>query len=61
MDVEVTYGGDKIPDSPFPVDVAPPLDLDKVKVKNLGESTYWNDLEQRFWSYLPKYHMNLSS
>ena len=40
MDVEVTYGGDRIPGSPFPVDVAPPLDLDKVKVKDLGDSKF---------------------
>ena len=34
----MTYGGDRIPESPFPVDVVPPLDLDKVKVKDLGDS-----------------------
>jgi len=44
MDVEVTYGGDKIPESPFPVDVAPPLDLDQVKVKNLDDSKFANFL-----------------
>ena len=42
MDVEVKYGGDPIPGSPFPVDVAPPLDLDRVKVKNLGDSKIFN-------------------
>ena len=38
MDVVVTYGGDPIAESPFEVDVAPPLDLDKVIVKDLGDS-----------------------
>uniref|UniRef100_F6WN97 Calponin-homology (CH) domain-containing protein n=1 Tax=Ciona intestinalis TaxID=7719 RepID=F6WN97_CIOIN len=37
MDVEVTYGGDKIPNSPFPVDVAPALDVNAVKVKGLED------------------------
>ncbi|XP_070610613.1 filamin-C isoform X3 [Erythrolamprus reginae] len=36
MVVTVTYGGDPIPKSPFPVHVAPPLDLGKVKVQGLN-------------------------
>lgn len=40
MDVDVTYGGDRIPNSPFPVNVAPKLDVDQVKVKGLNESKY---------------------
>ncbi|XP_043944575.1 filamin-C isoform X3 [Protopterus annectens] len=36
MAVTVTYGGDPIPKSPFPVTVAPPLDLNKVKVQGLN-------------------------
>uniref|UniRef100_A0A8D0GPH2 Filamin C n=1 Tax=Sphenodon punctatus TaxID=8508 RepID=A0A8D0GPH2_SPHPU len=36
MAVTVTYGGDPIPKSPFPVSVAPPLDLSKVKVQGLN-------------------------
>ncbi|XP_039201633.1 filamin-C isoform X2 [Crotalus tigris] len=36
MAVTVTYGGDAIPKSPFPVYVAPPLDLGKVKVQGLN-------------------------
>ncbi|ETE61428.1 Filamin-C, partial [Ophiophagus hannah] len=36
MAVTVTYGGDAIPKSPFPVHVAPPLDLGKVKVQGLN-------------------------
>uniref|UniRef100_A0A8C6YF19 Filamin C n=1 Tax=Naja naja TaxID=35670 RepID=A0A8C6YF19_NAJNA len=38
MAVTVTYGGDAIPKSPFPVYVAPPLDLGKVKVQGLNNS-----------------------
>ncbi|XP_074725706.1 filamin-C isoform X1 [Strix uralensis] len=34
--VVVTYGGDPIPKSPFPVTVAPPLQLGKVKVQGLN-------------------------
>ncbi|KAM4747093.1 filamin-C isoform 4-T4 [Rhinophrynus dorsalis] len=34
--VSVTYGGDPIPKSPFLVNVAPPLDLGKVKVQGLN-------------------------
>ncbi|XP_075285684.1 LOW QUALITY PROTEIN: filamin-C [Opisthocomus hoazin] len=34
--VVVTYGGDPIPRSPFPVTVAPPLQLGKVKVTGLN-------------------------
>ncbi|KAM3832299.1 LOW QUALITY PROTEIN: filamin-C [Vipera latastei] len=36
MAVTVTYGGDAIPKSPFPIYVAPPLDLGKVKVQGLN-------------------------
>ncbi|KAF6389984.1 filamin A [Rhinolophus ferrumequinum] len=35
--VNVTYGGDPIPKSPFSVGVAPSLDLSKIKVSGLGE------------------------
>uniref|UniRef100_H2ZJ18 Uncharacterized protein n=1 Tax=Ciona savignyi TaxID=51511 RepID=H2ZJ18_CIOSA len=38
MDVDVTYGGDRVPGSPFPVDVAPPLDVNAIKVKGLDDS-----------------------
>ncbi|CAN0019941.1 unnamed protein product [Bubo scandiacus] len=34
--VVVTYGGDPVPKSPFPVTVAPPLQLGKVKVQGLN-------------------------
>lgn len=34
--ISVTYGGDPIPKSPFIVNVAPPLDLGKVKVQGLN-------------------------
>ncbi|XP_075604586.1 filamin-C isoform X2 [Balearica regulorum gibbericeps] len=34
--VVVTYGGDQVPRSPFPVTVAPPLQLAKVKVQGLN-------------------------
>ncbi|XP_067915419.1 filamin-C isoform X1 [Heterodontus francisci] len=34
--VTVTYGGDQVPKSPFTVSVAPPLDLNKVKVQGLN-------------------------
>nr|XP_039265539.1 filamin-C-like isoform X3 [Styela clava] len=37
MDVEVTYGGDEIPKSPFHVNVAPELDVGQVRVKGLPE------------------------
>nr|CAB3246486.1 filamin-C-like [Phallusia mammillata] len=37
MDVDVTYGGDRIPNSPFPVTVAPQLDVSQVNVKGLDE------------------------
>uniref|UniRef100_H2ZJ16 Uncharacterized protein n=1 Tax=Ciona savignyi TaxID=51511 RepID=H2ZJ16_CIOSA len=37
MDVDVTYGGDRVPGSPFPVDVAPPLDVNAIKVKGLDD------------------------
>lgn len=36
--ISVTYGGDPIPKSPFIVNVAPPLDLGKVKVQGLNNS-----------------------
>uniref|UniRef100_A0A8C4MJE9 Filamin A n=1 Tax=Equus asinus TaxID=9793 RepID=A0A8C4MJE9_EQUAS len=35
--VNVTYGGDSIPKSPFSVGVSPSLDLSKIKVSGLGE------------------------
>uniref|UniRef100_A0A8C4T6N6 Filamin A n=1 Tax=Erpetoichthys calabaricus TaxID=27687 RepID=A0A8C4T6N6_ERPCA len=37
MGVNVTYGGDPIPKSPFSVGVAPALDLSKIKVAGLGD------------------------
>lgn len=40
MAVVVTYGGDQIPRSPFPVTVAPPLQLGKVKVQGLNSSEW---------------------
>lgn len=40
LGVNVTYGGDSIPKSPFSVAVAPSLDLSKIKVSGLGESTF---------------------
>ncbi|XP_011794954.1 PREDICTED: filamin-C isoform X1 [Colobus angolensis palliatus] len=36
MAVTVTYGGDPVPKSPFVVNVAPPLDLSKIKVQGLN-------------------------
>ena len=36
--INVTYGGDPIPKSPFSVGVSPSLDLSKIKVSGLGES-----------------------
>ncbi|XP_067302535.1 filamin-A isoform X1 [Pseudorasbora parva] len=38
MGLNVTYGGDPIPKSPFAVAVAPSLDLSKVKVAGLGDT-----------------------
>uniref|UniRef100_A0A8C3NHW6 Uncharacterized protein n=1 Tax=Geospiza parvula TaxID=87175 RepID=A0A8C3NHW6_GEOPR len=38
LSVVVTYGGDPIPKSPFPVTVAPPLQLGKVKVQGLNKA-----------------------
>ncbi|XP_016373545.1 filamin-A-like isoform X1 [Sinocyclocheilus rhinocerous] len=38
MGLNVTYGGDPIPKSPFAVAVAPSLDLSKVKVAGLGNT-----------------------
>lgn len=40
MDVEVLYGGDEVPESPFRVDVAPELNVSKVKVLGLPEGNY---------------------
>lgn len=40
LGVAVTYGGDHIPKSPFNVAVAPTLDLSKINVTGLGDSTY---------------------
>uniref|UniRef100_A0A6I8RYT2 Filamin A n=1 Tax=Xenopus tropicalis TaxID=8364 RepID=A0A6I8RYT2_XENTR len=37
MGVNVTYGGDHIPKSPFTVGIAPTLDLSKIKVSGLGD------------------------
>lgn len=42
--VNVTYGGDHIPKSPFSVGVAPTLDLSKIKISGLGDSMYINGL-----------------
>lgn len=42
MEVVVTYGGDPIFESPFEVDVAPPLNLDNVIVKDLEDSELIN-------------------
>ncbi|MBN3305986.1 FLNC protein, partial [Amia calva] len=36
MSISVTHGGDPIPKSPFNITVAPPLDLNKVKVQGLN-------------------------
>lgn len=38
MGLNVTYGGDPIPKSPFAVAVAPSVDVSKVKVAGLGDS-----------------------
>lgn len=38
LGVNVTYGGDTIPKTPFAVPVAPSLDLSKVNVSGLGNS-----------------------
>uniref|UniRef100_A0A8C1F8L6 Filamin A, alpha (actin binding protein 280) n=1 Tax=Cyprinus carpio carpio TaxID=630221 RepID=A0A8C1F8L6_CYPCA len=38
MGLNVTYGGDPIPKSPFAVAVAPSLDLSKVKVAGIGDT-----------------------
>ncbi|XP_053551937.1 filamin-A isoform X2 [Bombina bombina] len=37
LGVNVTYGGDHIPKSPFPVSIAQTLDLSKIKVSGLGD------------------------
>lgn len=36
----MTYGGDHIPKSPFNVAVAPTVDLSKINITGLGDSTY---------------------
>lgn len=41
LGVAVTYGGDHIPKSPFNVAVAPTVDLSKINVTGLGDSTYF--------------------
>lgn len=41
LGVAVTYGGDHIPKSPFNVAVAPTLDLSKINVTGLGDSTHF--------------------
>lgn len=46
MAVTVTYGGDPIPKSPFVVNVAPPLDLSKVKVQGLNSSKWGKSCPQ---------------
>lgn len=38
LGVNVTYGGDSIPKTPFAVPVAPSLDLSKINVAGLGDS-----------------------
>lgn len=38
--IAVCHGGDPIPKSPFNISVAPPLDLNKVKVQSLNSSEY---------------------
>lgn len=40
MSITVCHGGDPIPKSPFNINVAPPLDLSKVKVQGLNNSEY---------------------
>lgn len=35
----MTYGGDHVPKSPFNVAVAPTVDLSKISVSGLGDST----------------------
>lgn len=40
MSIAVCHGGDPIPKSPFNISVAPPLDLNKVKVQSLNSSEY---------------------
>lgn len=36
--MNVTYGGDPIPKTPFAVPIAPSLDLSKINVAGLGDS-----------------------
>lgn len=40
LGLAVTYGGDHIPKSPFNVAVAPTVDLSKISVTGLGDSTH---------------------
>lgn len=49
MSISVCHGGDPIPKSPFTISVAPPLDLNKVKVQGLNNSKsttvyVWNEI-----------------
>ncbi|XP_062856326.1 filamin-C-like isoform X2 [Trichomycterus rosablanca] len=37
MSISVNYGGEPVPKSPFNISVAPPLDLNKVRVQDLNE------------------------
>ncbi|XP_061204465.1 filamin-C isoform X1 [Neopsephotus bourkii] len=46
LSVAVTYGGDQIPRSPFPVTVAPPLQLSKVKVQGLNSKVSVGQAQQ---------------
>lgn len=41
MTIAVSHGGDSIPKSPFSITVAPPLDLNKVKVQGLNNSKHY--------------------
>lgn len=38
MSISVSYGGEPVPKSPFNISVAPPLDLNKVRVHGLDKS-----------------------
>lgn len=40
MSISVKYGGEPVPKSPFNVTVAPPLDLNKVRVRGLDKSEF---------------------
>ncbi|XP_078677456.1 filamin-C-like isoform X45 [Branchiostoma floridae x Branchiostoma belcheri] len=48
MNVSVNYAGKPIPKSPFKVNVAPPVDLSKVKVDGLGEKVIVNQEKEFF-------------